>query len=356
MKDRLKKLREKLDEKELDGMFISQEDNRRYLSGFIGSAGYLLITAKKAILATDFRYTEQAEAQAPDYEVFQIKGKMADWFAELTGNLSAGKLGFEEENVSYEMYREMAGILKKKNKLRLVAVKGVVESLRMVKDREEIELIARAAEIADLALEDVLSGMHAGTTEREIAWELEKTMRERGSEALPFEIIVACGANAALPHAQPSGRKISENEPIVIDMGARVGGYCSDMTRTICLNTPPSTNDKYNKVYNTVLKAQLRAIETIKEGMTGEEADGTARRVIEEAGFGEAFGHSLGHGVGLAVHEMPTLSPRSTDILADGMVFSIEPGIYLSGWGGVRIEDLAVMENGRVRILSKAKK
>jgi len=356
MKDRLKRLRQKLAENELDGIFISQEENRRYLSGFDGSAGYLLVTAKDAILATDFRYTEQAKAQAPDYEIFRVKGKMADWFAELTGDLDPGELGFEAEDITFAMHRELAGIARKKDKFRLKPVKGVVESLRMVKDSGEIEMIVKAAEVNDLALGDVLGGMRAGMTEKEIAWELEKALRERGSEAVPFEIIVASGPNAALPHAKPSERKISAGEPVVIDMGARVGGYCSDMTRTICLNAPANKEGRFNKVYSIVLEAQLTAIEMIKEGITGEEADHTARKVIEDAGFGEEFGHSLGHGVGLAVHEKPTLGPGSTEILTEGMVFSIEPGIYISGWGGVRIEDLVVIENGRVRVISQSKK
>ncbi len=357
MKNRLEKLRQKLTEKELDGIFISQAENRRYLSGFDGSAGYLLITVKDAILATDFRYVEQAKTQAPDYEIFQIKGKMPEWFPKLVGDLNLSKLGFEAEDVTFAMYQGLRDTLKKsKLKVSLTPVEGVVESLRAVKEPEEIELVTKAEEISDRALEDVVGRMCAEMTEREIAWELEKAMREGGSQAIPFEVIVASGPNAALPHAKPSERNISADEPIVIDMGARVGGYCSDLTRTICLNIPTTKDDKFNRIYDTVLGAQLEAIALIREGMTGEEADGIARKVIEDAGFGEAFGHSLGHGVGLATHEKPTLGPRSTEVLTEGMVFSIEPGIYLSGWGGVRIEDLVVMENGRVRVISQARK
>jgi Xaa-Pro aminopeptidase len=178
-------------------------------------------------------------------------------------------------------------------------------------------------------------------------------MRENGSQPLPFDVIVASGPNSALPHAQPSARAIQEGEPIVIDIGAKVEGYGSDLSRTICLGTPDET---FKKVYDTVFGAQLGAIAVIKPGMSGGEADQLARAIIEEAGYGEAFGHGLGHGVGLAPHEMPRLGPNSLEKLADGMVFTIEPGIYLDGWGGVRIEDLVLMEEGKVREISKAKK
>jgi Xaa-Pro aminopeptidase len=352
--NRLNKLRQGLAEKELDGIFISQPQNRYYLSGFDGSAGYLLITQKDMVLATDFRYIEQVKVQSPDYHVFQITSNLADWFPQLVTELKLKKLGFEAEDTSYTMYRLLSDTLKKaKSRLQLVPVDGLVESLRTIKEPEEIELITRAVEITDKAFEYIEGIIHAGMTEKEVAWELEKFQREHGSQALPFDIIVASGPNSALPHAKPTERNINTGEPIVIDMGARVEGYCSDFTRTLCIGKP---DDTFNKVYDTVLGAQLTAIALIKEGITGKEADSFARTVIEEAGYAEAFGHSLGHGVGLAEHEQPRLASTSTEPLASGMVFSIEPGIYLPGWGGVRIEDLALMENGEIRILSKGKK
>jgi Xaa-Pro aminopeptidase len=352
--NRLNKLRQNLTEKELDGIFISQPQNRYYLSGFDGSAGYLLITQKDKVLATDFRYIEQVKVQSPDYRVFQITSNLADWFPQLVTELKLKKLGFEADDTSYTMYRLLSDTLKKaKSSLQLVPVDGLVESLRTIKEPEEIELINRAVEITDKAFEYIEGIIRASMTEKEVAWELEKFQREQGSQALPFDIIVASGPNSALPHAKPTGRKINEGEPIVIDMGARVEGYGSDFTRTLCLGEP---DDTFKKVYDTVLGAQLTAIALIKEGMTGKEADSFARTVIEEAGYAEAFGHSLGHGVGLAEHEQPRLAPTSTEPLTSGMVFSIEPGIYLPGWGGVRIEDLVVMENGEIRVLSKGKK
>ncbi len=352
--NRRQKLLQKLTEKEIDGILISQPENRNYLSGFDGSSGYLLITPQDAILATDFRYTEQAKAQAPDYQIFKITANTPDWFHRLTSELNLSRLGFEAEHITFAMYRQLSDILNKaQSRLKLVPVDGLVESLRAIKEPEEIELITKAVETADRAFEYIDGTVRAGMTEKELAWETEKFMRENGSQSVPFDVIVASGPNSALPHAKPSQRQIGSGEPIVIDIGARFGGYASDLTRTICLGVP---DDTFKKVYDTVLGAQLAAIAIIKEGMSGNEADSLARTVIEQAGYGEAFGHGLGHGVGLAPHEQPRLGPNSTELISSGMVFTVEPGIYLSGWGGVRIEDLAVMEGDKIRILSKARK
>ena len=350
--NRLEKLRPKLAEKEIDAILISQPENRYYLSGFDGSAGFLLITAQNTILATDFRYTEQARTQAPDYEIFQTTNNIADWFPKLVAELNLRKLGFEAEHITFAMCRQLTDVLNQ-SRLRLVPIEGLVESLRAVKEPEELELITRAVETTDAALEYIEGIIHAGMSEQEIAWEIERFLRENGSQTLPFDIIVASGPNSALPHARPSPRTIQAGEPIIIDIGARIGGYSGDLSRTICLG---NHDDTFNKVYDIVLGAQLTALAIIKEGMSGGEADSLARTVIEEAGYSEAFGHGLGHGLGLAPHEMPRLGPNSTDKLTSGMVFTIEPGIYLPGWGGVRIEDTAIIESSKVRVISKARK
>ena len=235
----------------------------------------------------------------------------------------------------------------------LVALSEDIGRMRQVKDDAEVELLTRAVEISDQAFEAVAPRIEAGVTEEEVAWELEKEMRERGAEALAFDIIVAAGPNGALPHHRAGERPIQEGDAVVIDMGAQYRGYCSDLSRTIAIGEPDET---FGRVYDTVLRAQLASEEAARLGMTGGECDAVARDLIAAEGYGDNFGHSLGHGVGLAVHEYPLVGPNAENELADGMVFTVEPGIYLSGWGGVRIEDMVVMENGRARVLSKAHK
>ncbi len=346
IENRLKKLRQGLAEKGVEAILISQPENRHYLSGFDGSFGFLLISQQTKILATDFRYLEQAKRQAPDFKLFRISGDVENWLPELTDGLNLRQLGFEADHVSFAIYRRLSNIQDE-----LVAVDRLVESLRAVKEPWEIELITEAAAISDAVLD--AATIQAGMTEQEVAWELEKSLHDKGSQPLPFDIIVASGPNAALPHARPSQRKIQDGEPVVIDIGARVQGYGSDLSRTICLG---KAGDTFKRVYDTVLGAQLTAIAGITAGITAGQADALARAPIEQAGYGDGFGHGLGHGLGLESHEQPFLSPGSQDSLVDGMVFTIEPGIYLSGWGGVRIEDTVVMENGKIRPLSRARK
>lgn len=354
MSNRLERLRNKLAEKEIDGIFITQSQNRCYLSGFDGTAGYLIITARHTILATDFRYTEQAKAEAPDFDIRLISGGLDKWFPSLVGEMEIKTLGFEGGDVTVGFYHQLKDTLKKRKcPIKLTSLTGLVEAIRAVKEPEEIEFITKASEITDAAYEYVALKIKAGMTEKQVAWELEKALRERGSQSVPFEVIVASGSNAALPHAKPTDKVINEGEPVVIDMGAKYKGYASDFTRTVFIGKPDA---KYKEVYNTVLDAQKKAMTGIAKGITGNKADSIARNVIKKAGYGEAFGHSLGHGVGLAEHEQPRLGPGSKDRLIDGMVFTIEPGIYLPGWGGVRIEDTVVMEGGKVKMITKARK
>lgn len=350
--NRIQKLRQALAAKELEAILISQPENRYYLSGFAGSAGFLLITPRNAVLATDSRYTEQARRETPDYEIFRTGGDIARWLPDMATGLDLRQLGFEAADITLASYRQMSQAAKKAG-LKLVPTEGLVEQIRAVKEPEEIESITRAIEMTDAATEYIGDIIHTGMSEKELAWEIEKFLKERGSDGLPFDIIVASGNNSALPHARPSSRTIHPGEPVVIDIGARFEGYGSDLSRTICTGTP---DDTFNRVYNTVLGAQLAAIAMIQEGMTGEEADRLARTVIEEAGYGEAFGHGLGHGLGLASHEAPRLGPGSAETLTSGMVFTIEPSVYLAGWGGVRIEDTVVMEEGKIKVLSQARK
>ncbi|MCL1885663.1 MAG: aminopeptidase P family protein [Dehalococcoidia bacterium] len=349
---RLQKLRNSLSEKNVTALLVTQPENRFYLSGFYGSAGYLLITADKALLATDSRYVEQAGRQAPNYQLFESKNDLHKWLPEFLCGLALKELAFEAESLSFWHYSQIKNIVKPLG-IALVPVNGLVENLRTGKDDDELALIKKAVSLSDAAIEHMRNTMHIGMSELEMAWEIEKHMREHGSETLPFEVIVAAGCNAAIPHHHPCDYIIKENEPIIIDIGAKCGGYISDLTRTLFLGQEDA---QFHLVYNTVLQAQTAAIENIRAGMSGSEADRMARSVIDANGFGDKFGHGLGHGIGLAVHEAPRIGAISKDILQNGMTFTIEPGIYLPGWGGVRIEDSVVLENGRIKTLSTAGK
>jgi Xaa-Pro aminopeptidase len=359
MNQRLEKLRGRMAEQGLDAVLISQPQNRRYLSGFTGSFAYLLITASDAVIATDFRYYEQSAQQAPDFRLYQATGPMEGWLPGLltaAGNLGGKRLGFESADLTFLLYRTLlkgATGLSVGQRPKLVATSDLVEALRAVKEPEELADIQAAVDLSDAALEDVAQRIEPGWTEKQAAWEIEKYMREHGGEAVSFDTIVAGGPWSAMPHAHPRDRALERGEMVVIDMGVRLDGYCSDLTRTIFLGEP---DDRFKKVYDIVLGAQLTAEELVQAGMTGEEAHNLAHRVIEEAGYADNFGHGLGHGVGLAVHESPRLARTSKDVLADGMVATIEPGIYITGWGGVRIEDMVVLENGRARVMTRAPK
>jgi len=354
--NRLLKLRQELEKREVDAIFISQPGNRYYLSGFTGSDGYLFVTAKDALLAADFRYYEQVKQQAPLFALFEVKGRTEEWFPRLVEGHNIRRMGFESPNVTFTFYQELTNVINKNALgIQLIPLENTVEKLRGIKDPEEIEYIQRAAELGDKAFDAVTAKLKPGITELQLAWELEKTMREAGSQSIPFGIIVASGPNAAMPHHGPCDRPINRGEPVVIDMGAKFKYYGSDLTRTICIGKP---DDTFRKIYDIVLRAQEAAINGIRAGMNGIQADELSRSIISAAGYGNMFGHGLGHGVGLATHDpAPRLSPlATTEELTDGMVFSIEPGIYLPEWGGVRIEDLAVMENSRVKLLSHARK
>jgi len=354
MNKRVQQLRAALTEKETGGMFISRDYNRRYLSGFDGSAGYLIITAKKAILATDSRYWVQAGIEAPEFELLKISGNFIDWFPKLIKEPKIDNLGFESTDVSYIFHRNIRSVLRKKQvTVKLVPYSNIVENIRLIKEPAEIALMKKAADITDAAFNTVEKRIKAGMTEKQIAWEMEKALHELGSEGLAFPIIVGSGPNAALPHAKPSGRIVNTGEPIVIDMGGKYRGYNADLTRTVCAGKPDA---KFKEIYNIVLEAQTTAAKQIRAGMTGHEADKIARDIIKKAGYGDAFGHSLGHGIGIEEHEQTRLGINSKDILKNGMVFTVEPGIYLEGWGGVRIEDTVIMEKGKTVPLNKAGK
>jgi Xaa-Pro aminopeptidase len=351
--NRLRKLRKLITEKGLDSLLVSQPENLRYLSGFTGS-GWLLISGRDAVLALDFLYLEQAKGESPDLEIIQIKQELHNWLPGLVFDLGWHKLGFEANLISYDSYQKLSEAIRAKQvNLELVPTTGIVEQLRSTKEPEELILITKAVELADAALEQAKAIIRPGVTEKEAAWEIEKNLRQKGSEGVPFEIIVASGPNSALPHARPTEKTICSGEPVLIDIGARIDGYCSDLSRTLFLGR---ANKTFQKIYGIVHQAQAIAIERVRSEMAASQAEQLSRSVIEQAGYGDAFGHGLGHGVGLAVHEFPRIGLSSSDPLVDGMVFTIEPGIYLAGQGGVRIEDMVVLENGKARVLTKATK
>jgi len=347
--ERLAKLRNKLQEKELDAVLVLGSANRRYLSGFTGSAGTLVISQDAAVLITDFRYTEQAAVQAPEFQVRQYEDYLST-VKEVLEQHGCRRVGFESDIVTYDQYTKWR---EKLDEIEWVPVPGLVEELRMIKSEEEIACIEQAAAIGDEAWAELLPRMRPGVTERELALELEFLLRRKGAEALAFDIILAGGPNGALPHAVPSHRPLQEGDLVVMDFGAKVNGYCSDMTRTVVIG---KACQRTRTLYNIVLDAQLAAVAALKAGKTGKEVDAVARRIIADAGYGENFGHGLGHSVGLAIHEDPRLAPKGETVLQPGMVVTVEPGIYIPGFGGVRIEDLAVVTEDGCRILTRSTK
>jgi Xaa-Pro aminopeptidase len=347
---RLTKLRDNLTAEGLDAILITQPENRRYLSGFTGSAGVLLISADEAIIATDFRYYEQVEKQAADFRLAKVTDKFKTLLPKLVQQVGAKRVGFESAHLTVDQHQEWQGVAEG---FELVHTKELVEKIRAVKDEDELSKIKKAIALADEAISHIVGFIEPGMTEKEVGWELEVFMRTHGAEKLAFDLIVGSGPNGAMPHATVSERVIRAGEPIVIDLGARIDGYNSDLTRTVCAGRP---DDKFKEIYDIVLEAQRTAEQSIRPGMQGKQADDIARQVIEEAGYGKEFGHGLGHGVGLAVHEKPGVGRLSEDVLVPGMVFTVEPGIYLPGWGGVRIEDIVVMREDGVEVLTQASK
>jgi Xaa-Pro aminopeptidase len=351
---RLDKLRQSLAQSEegLDALLVYQPENRRYLSGFTGSEAMLLVTQDRAVLATDSRYWEQAEREAPEFSLFKVKTR---YVMEMTDLLAAAghpkHIGFESTFITVDQLDQLTNAAPD---VEWIATKGLVEDLRLIKDESEIALMRRAARIADEGFEFLRRTLRPGMTEHEAAWELEAHLRTHGADKIAFDLIVGSGPGGAEPHHHSGSRVIEAGEPIVLDLGARVNGYNSDLTRTICLGQPK--DDRFMEIYSIVLRAQEAALNGIRAGMTGIEADKLARDVIVAANYGDNFGHGLGHGVGLAVHEEPRAGQIAEGALPAGSTLTIEPGIYLPGWGGVRIEDLTLVDKNGVQLLSHASK
>jgi Xaa-Pro aminopeptidase len=342
---RLQGFRKVLAEQPFEAFLVTEPWNRAYLSGFWAedmdlteSSGFLVISDEAQVLATDFRYQEQAEREAAGFEVLIYKESFATVLPEIFASLGARNLGFEGNHMIYDRFVKTKEALQQWNQDgELLPTLDLVESLRMVKEPGEIEAIRNSLALTESVLETVLGEAEVGKTENELAWRIEQLMREAGAEAVAFPPIVASGPSAAMPHAVVSDRELQESETIIIDLGARVAHYCSDMTRTLILGAP---DEKTRHVYSIVREAQLQAMATVRPGISSREVDKVARDYIAAAGYGDHFGHGLGHGVGLAVHEKPGFGKSSAMVLEPNMVVTIEPGIYLPGWGGVRLENM----------------
>jgi Xaa-Pro aminopeptidase len=357
MEARLRRLRAALQDAGLDGIIVSLDANRRYISGFSGSAGILVVTADRALLLSDFRYRERAKIEAPEWEFWLLRPPEASdvrLIARAVAELHIGVLGFEATHLSVAAYRTIEAVLREQTPTaELRATTGLIEELRTVKDAAELATLERAIAITDAAFATVRRLLRPSMSERDVAWELEKAIRQAGGDGLAFPTIVAAGAAGASPHAVPGEQQIGVGRPITIDVGARVDGYHADMTRTLILG---ETDEEFTHIYDVVLAANQTASAAIRPSMPAREAHALAHDVIAAAGFGDAFGHGLGHGVGLAIHEAPWLRDSNDAGLPEGAVFSIEPGIYLPGWGGVRIEDLVLLTPNGPRTLTQSSK
>lgn len=337
-------LRALLKENEIDALLITSPYNRRYITGFSGTAGLALISANDAVFITDFRYTEQAEKEIEGFRIVQHTKTIIEEVAAQAKSMNIKTLGFEKDDMSFGLYE----LYNKAVTSELKPVSGLVEKLRMVKTEDELAILKKAAKIADDAFSHICTFIRPGITELDVSTELELFMRKQGATSSSFSIIVASGLRGALPHGVASNKVIESGDLVTLDFGALYEGYISDLTRTVAVGEP---SEKLKEIYAVTLEAQELALKGIKPGMTGIEADAIARDYIKSKGYGEAFGHSTGHGIGMEVHEAPGLSFRSDTILEPNMVVTVEPGIYLPGVGGVRIEDdIIITQVGNERL------
>jgi Xaa-Pro aminopeptidase len=345
---RLEQVRNKFSAWQVDGLLVSNLTNCRWLSGFSGSAGTLLITVDKAILAADSRYWEQAADQAPDFELF-CSNRTAQDVVRFITSAAVNSIGFEANFVTVQQAHELQAI----EGISWQPLIQAIEPLRMVKTADELAIIEAAAAITDAAMAQLPQFLTPGMKESELAWRLEKYMREHGASGMAFPPIVAFGPNSARPHHTPGDNQLHMGDIVLVDMGAKLNGYCSDLTRTFYYGK--KSDPKFLEIFDIVLAANTAAVEMIEAGVNSRDAHMTAYTIIQDAGYGEYFGHGLGHGLGLDIHEMPFLSlTRKPQVLENNCALTIEPGIYMPGWGGVRIEDLVqVTENG-TKMLSHA--
>ncbi|RJP95183.1 MAG: aminopeptidase P family protein [Desulfobacteraceae bacterium] len=357
---RIDKLRQHMDLIQLDTFLVLIEENRRYLSGYTGedtqfdeSAGALIITRDHLILATDSRFVTQAKAESPMYEVICYQKGLIKELTKILKDTHARQLGIEGTRMSHSMFVKLRDELKSQNlSVNVQDTVHMVERQRVIKTNDEIDAIQKAIAVAESDFRQFLQELRPGMTESQAAWRLEQKMRTAGAQSLSFPVISAFGTNSALPHAIPGEKILKKGDPLLFDWGARLNGYCSDMTRTVCMGTPDS---QFKKIFTIVYDAQQKAIDAILPGASSRSIDARARDHISGKGYGDFFGHGLGHGVGLAVHEPPSISPMAEKdiILEENMVFTVEPGIYLPEWGGVRLENMVVVRKEGAQVLNR---
>jgi Xaa-Pro dipeptidase len=345
------RLAEQLGELDVEAILVTRLPNVRYLTGFTGSNGQVVVTGESSLFVTDGRYIEQSRHEVPDLEhVVDVERDVATVLADNCRRLGVARAAFEAGGLTFEQYEDLAG---KAEGVELVPARGMVERLRSVKEPEELALIERAQQTTDAAFEAILGRLRGGVTEVEIALELELAMRRADADGISFETIVAFGENAAEPHHDPTHRPLARGDVVGMDFGGLVGGYHADMTRTVAFGEPEA---RLREVYGVVRAAQQAGVEAVRGGRTAAEVDEAARGVVREAGFGELFSHGLGHGVGLEIHEGPWLRQGGRDVLPAGAVVTVEPGVYLPGLGGVRIEDMVEVTKDGPRVIAKTTK
>ncbi|HDH05132.1 MAG TPA: aminopeptidase P family protein [Nitrospirae bacterium] len=342
-------LRKQFQKLKVDAVLITDPVNVRYLTGFTGSSGFVIISEKHAIFVTDFRYQEQAEQEVKGFKIKIEHTERTGEIKNICDVYGIRKPGFEDHHVTYGLYRKLI-----KRKLKPRPVTNVVESLRIVKSAKELSCIKTAVKRAEAAFRKLSPHIKAGAAEQKLALKFEELLKLEGCKTLPFGVIVASGEMSALPHAKPTDRKLKKGDLVVFDWGGECKGYCSDMTRTVLLKGRNISGQK--ELYYNVLEAQKRAINSVKSGIEASVIDAAARDYIAQQGYGDYFGHGAGHGVGLAVHEKPVVSWRNKELIKENMVFTIEPGIYLPGFGGVRIEDMVVVRKNKAELLTSLPK
>ena len=348
----IRRIQQKLAEKDLDGILITDEKNQRYAAGFPFTDGVVLVTREKAMLMTDSRYIEAAEKTVPGFVEVMLFGrerKLAQMLKETVDGLKIGRLGAEEQKLSHGAYLAYENLLG----MRLIPAQSVLSELRSAKTAEEIDCLIQAQRISEKALDDVLGIIKPGISEREIAAELNYRMMKYGAEGISFDTISVTGKKTSMPHGVPGDEKVQNGDFITMDFGCLKYGYCSDMTRTVAVGF---ATDEMKKVYATVLEAQKAGIAAARAGIPGGDIDAAARKVIDDAGYGRYFGHSFGHSVGLDIHEMPVAAPGAQAIMPVGCAVSAEPGIYLPGKFGVRIEDVLILREDGCEDIAKAPK